>query len=104
MHVLRLRLLTKQSDETEINRRFHAVSHLHNVMTREAVRRLNRLKQDPDYQKAKAVYGSVISTAEENRTDDEKRIMKDAVEAMNDCTEKYGLTKQANGMNLSGNR
>ena len=95
MHVLRLRLLTKQSDETEINRRFHAVSHLHNVMTREAVRRLNRLKQDPDYQKAKAVYGSVISTAEENRTDDEKRIMKDAVEAMNDCTEKYGLTKQA---------
>ena len=81
--MLRLRLKTTETDKKEIDKRFRIVAHFHNVMVKEAIRRLNRLKQDADYQNAKKTYKSVVS--KQNRTADEKKLFSEAKKAMNDC-------------------
>ena len=91
MHVLRLRLKTTETDKKEIDKRFRIVAHLHNVMVKEAIRRLNRLKQDSDYQNAKETYKSVIS--KQNRTADERRQLSEAKKTMKDCISRYSLKK-----------
>ena len=100
MHVLRLRLKTTETDKKEIDKRFRIVAHLHNVMVKEAIRRLNRLKQDSDYQNAKETYKSVIS--KQNRTADERRQLSEAKKTMKDCISRYSLKK--NDFRFYGNR
>ena len=41
MHTVRLLLDTTKYDEYIINRRFHAVSHIHNVLVKHAMKLLN---------------------------------------------------------------
>ena len=44
MHTLRLKLKTTEADEYNIERRFRAISYVHNILVRECIRRLNRMK------------------------------------------------------------
>ena len=60
MHTFRLKLKTTEADEYNIERRFRAISRVHNILVRECIRRLNRLKQDLSYRVAKAEYAQII--------------------------------------------
>ena len=50
MHVLELPLKTTKYDNYLLNRRFHAISHIHNVCVKYMKKRLGKLKFDKDYQ------------------------------------------------------
>ena len=65
MHILRLPLKTTKYAEQILERRFHMISHLHNVMVRQAKERLIRLKYDREYALAKK---RVRRTAEKDQT------------------------------------
>ena len=56
MHTLTLRLLTTKYDCQVMEKRFHAVSHIHNVMVKHAKKLLKRLKHDKEYQTLKTEY------------------------------------------------
>lgn len=49
MHTVRLKLKTTAYDEFVIDRRFHALSHIHNVLVKHARKALARLEHDQEY-------------------------------------------------------
>jgi len=49
MHTVRLLLATTKYDEQIINKRFHAVSHIHNVLVKHARKCLKKLSCDKEY-------------------------------------------------------
>ena len=93
MHTLRLKLKTTEADEYNIERRFRAASRVHNILVRECIRRLNRLKQDPNYRAAKAEYAQIMQKKDRN-ADDELRL-RELGSIINDCVQKYGLSRSA---------
>ena len=56
MHTLRLKLITTESDRAELEKRFAAMCKCHNVLVKRAVKLLNRLDHDKEYQKMKTEY------------------------------------------------
>ena len=60
MHTVRLLLATTRYDETVIEKRFHAISHIHNVIVKHAQKRLKRLSYDAEYQSLKAEYKKLL--------------------------------------------
>lgn len=86
MHTLRLKLKTTQTDERIFEKRFHALSHVHNVMVKHAKKLLNALSHDQTYQDLKKQYLELAQkeklTTEERKqkkqlSDEMKRIRKD---------------------------
>ena len=93
MHTLRLKLKATEADEYNIERRFRAISRVHNILVRECIRRLNRLKQDLNYHAAKAEYAQIMQKKDRG-TDDESRL-KILGSVLNECIQKYGLTAES---------
>jgi len=60
MHTLRLLLNTTEYDESVIDKRFHALSHIHNVMVKRARKLLIRLQHDKTYQAYLSEYKELI--------------------------------------------
>ena len=56
MYTVTLLLNTTKYDEQQIERRFHALSHIHNVCVKHAISLLQRLKFDKEYQECLAKY------------------------------------------------
>lgn len=50
MHTVQLPLMTTKQDSYEIDRRFHAISHIHNVLVKHVRKFLCRLSHDRGYQ------------------------------------------------------
>ena len=56
MHTIRFKLETTSYDEQTMEKRFHALSHVHNVMVKHAKKRLKKLQFHAEYQEWKKQY------------------------------------------------
>lgn len=73
MHTLQLPLKTTSYDNHQIERRFHAVSHIHNVTVKHAIKLMNQLKRDKAYCSYLSEYASIkkkekLSSADKKTT------------------------------------
>lgn len=50
MHTMRLLLVTTKNDKTELNKRFVAMTHIHNVLVKHGIEQMSSLKEDIEYQ------------------------------------------------------
>ena len=71
MHTVQLPLMTTKQDSYEINRRFHAISHIHNVLVKHVRKLLCRLSHDKEYQEWLAAY--ILLKNQEKRDREWKR-------------------------------
>ena len=60
MHTVRLGLYTTKHDCQILEKRFHAICHIHNVMVKHARALLIRLKYDKEFQCLKSEYSELI--------------------------------------------
>lgn len=93
MHTLRLKLKATEADKYNIECRFRAISHVHNILVRECIRRLNRLKQDLNYRAAKDEYAQIMQKKDRGIDDESK--LKILGSVLNECIQKYGLTAES---------
>ena len=87
MHVVRLLLKTTTSDERELEKRFYAISHIHNVLVKHARTLIKRLRHDPDYTIYYREYTDLLKSAQ---TSDKAR-KKELSRLMNDIRISMGL-------------
>jgi len=93
MHTVRLLLDTTKYDEYIINRRFHAVSHIHNVLVKHAMKLLKKLSFDTKYQNLRQQYGALLKKGELSESDEEAR--KQLSASMREILNSYGLSEFA---------
>lgn len=91
MHTVTLLLKTTAYDEQVIERRFRAVSHIHNVCVKHAIKLLTRLGHDHEYQECRDAYLELRK--KDALTKDEKARMDGLSRKMADIRKNYGLTK-----------
>ena len=60
MHTVQLLLKTSKYERHEINRRFHALAHLHNVCVKHARKCLIRLQHDKRYAELRQLYNELV--------------------------------------------
>ena len=82
MHTLQLPLKTTSYDNHQIVRRFHAVSHIHNVTVKHAIKLMNQLKHDKVYCSYLSEYASIkkkekLSSADKKRLKALSKLMSD---------------------------
>ena len=91
MHTIQLLLKTTAYDRQVLEKRFHVVSHVHNVMVKHAKKCLVSLNHDSEYLSAKSEYCSLLK---KNRLSaDEKALKKQLSAAMNTQIRKHGLSE-----------
>ena len=70
MHTVRFLLKTSNTDERIIEKRFHAISHIHNVLVKHAKKLIKKLENDREYQLLHNEYAVLLKkdrlTKEEN--------------------------------------
>lgn len=93
MHTVRLLLDTTSYDEHIIDRRFHAISHIHNVLVKHAMRLLKKLSFDIEYQALRQQYGTFLKKSE--LTKDNETIKKQTSVKMREILNAYGLSEFA---------
>ena len=95
MHTVRLLLNTTKYDEYIIDKRFHALSHIHNVMVKRARKLLIKLKHDKVYQAYLSEYKELAKKLAENKksTKSEKARKKVLSTLMSDIRLKMGLSE-----------
>ena len=82
MHTIKFPIVTGREKEKILAKGFRAMARFHNIMVREARRRLRHLQHDPEYQRLKAEYGQAAERKEE--------IGKE----LNQMTKQYGLIEK----------
>ena len=60
MHTVQLLLKTSKYERHEINRRFHALAHLHNVCVKHARKCMMRLQHDKRYAELRQLYNELV--------------------------------------------
>ena len=60
MHTVQLLLKTSKYERHEIDRRFHALAHLHNVCVKHARKCMIRLKHDKRYAELRQLYNELV--------------------------------------------
>ena len=60
MHTVQLLLKTSKSERHEIDRRFHALAHLHNVCVKHARKCMIRLQHDKRYAELRQLYNELV--------------------------------------------
>ena len=60
MHTVQLLLKTSKYERHEIDRRFHALAHLHNVCVKHASKCMIRLQHDKRYAKLRQLYNELV--------------------------------------------
>ena len=91
MHTVQLLLKTTEYDRHIMEKRFHAVSHIHNVLVSHAKKCLAGLMHDRGYLSAKAEYCALLKKDELSR--DEKSLKKQLSGILNTCIRKHGLSE-----------
>jgi len=91
MHVVRLKLLTTAYDEAILEKRFHAISHIHNVLVKHAKYSLKKLSCDKEYQSLKAEY--ILLLKKNKLSVDEKSYKKQLSSRLSDIVITYGLSE-----------
>lgn len=91
MHTVQLPLKTTAYDRQVMEKRFHAVSHVHNVLVKHAKKCLVSLNHDSEYLSAKSEYCSLLK--KNKLSADEKVLKKQLSAAMNTQIRKHGLSE-----------
>lgn len=91
MHTVRLLLSTTEYDEQVMEKRFHAVSHIHNVLVKHANKCLKRLYYDKEYLALKAEYTNILKKKKLSK--EEKTHNKQISQRMTDIIRSYGLSE-----------
>lgn len=91
MHTARLLLSTTEYDEQVLDKRFHAVSHIHNVLVKHAKKCLKRLSCDKEYQALKAEYSALLKKNKLSK--DDKVYKKQLSQRMTDIIRSYDLSE-----------
>ena len=60
MHTVQLLLKTSKYERHEIDRRFHALAHLHNVCVKHARKCMIRLQHDKRYAELRQLYNELV--------------------------------------------
>ena len=63
MHTVQLLLKTSKYERHEIDRRFHALAHLHNVCVKHARKCMIRLQHDKRYAELRQLYNCLLYTS-----------------------------------------
>ena len=92
MHTVRLRLKTTEYDDYEINRCFHAISHIHNVLVKRAKYLFKKLKHHDEYQACLNEYIGLLKKTKRSRADNSRK--KELSVRMNEIRKELGLTEQ----------
>lgn len=91
MYTVRLLLATTKYDEQIINKRFHAVSHIHNVLVKHSKKCLKKLSCDKEYQSLKAEYSAILK---KNKISKEERAYKKQISRrMAEIVKGHGLSE-----------
>lgn len=93
MHVVQLKLNTTKYDKQEIDKRFHAVTHIHNVLVKHTKKLLHQLDVNKEYLSLKQEY-MVILKKEKLSSEDNKR-KKELALQMNAIRKDMGLSEYA---------
>lgn len=91
MHTVRLLLATTEYDKQILDKRFHAVSHIHNVLVKHAKKCLTRLFHDNEYQSLKAQYTMLLKKSKLSK--DEKTYKNMLSKRMTDIIRSYDLSE-----------
>ena len=93
MHTVQLLLKTTEYDCQVMEKRFHAVSHVHNVLVKHAKWCLKRLGHDKAYQSAKADYCTLLKKDEDKLSKNEKTLKKELSKTMKTHLLQHGLSE-----------
>ena len=91
MYTVRLLLSTTEYDKQILDKRFHAVSHIHNVLVKHARKRLKKLSCDKEYQSLKTEYSILLKKNKLSK--DDKAYKKQLSQRMTDIIRAYGLSE-----------
>ncbi len=91
MHTIRFKLETTAYHEEALEKRFHALSHVHNVMVKHAKKLLKQLKFHKGYQEFRRQY-SQLKEDKEMPTEEKQRRREQLSGAMKEIRKKMGLS------------
>ena len=91
MHTVQLLLKTSKYERHEIDRRFHALAHLHNVCVKHARKCMIRLQHDKRYAELRQLYNELVK--KEKMSKEEKSQKKKLAKQLAACRTKQGLSK-----------
>ena len=93
MHTIQLLLKTTEYDRQIIEKRFHAVSHVHNVLVKHAKKCLKRLNSDKEYLSKRAQYRTLLK--KETLSKDERLLKKQLSDSLKVYLKRYDLSEYA---------
>ena len=91
MHTVQLLLKTSKYERHEIDRRFHALAHLHNVCVKHARECMIRLQHDKRYAELRQLYNELVK--KEKMSKEEKSQKKKLAKQLAACRTEQGLSK-----------
>ena len=91
MHTVQLLLKTSKYERHEIDRRFRALAHLHNVCVKHARKCMIRLQHDKRYAELRQLYNELVK--KEKMSKEEKSQKKKLAKQLAACRTKQGLSK-----------
>ena len=91
MHTVQLLLKTAKYERLEIDRRFHALAHLHNVCVKHARKCMIRLQHDKRYAELRQLYNELVK--KEKMSKEEKSQKKKLAKQLAACRTEQGLSK-----------
>ena len=91
MHTVQLLLMPSEYDKRILNKRFHALSHVHNVLVKYGRKCLSRLSRDPKYLSLREEY--VLLLKKKTISDPEKARKKQLSLELTMITRSYGLSE-----------
>ena len=91
MHTVQLLLKTSKYERHEIERRFRALAHLHNVCVKHARKCMIRLRHDKRYAELKQLYNELVK--KEKMSKEEKSQKKKLAKQLAACRIEQGLSK-----------
>ena len=93
MHTVQLILRPAEYEKAVINKRFHAVSHIHNVCVKHARKLLMRLDHDKEYQSWRSEYCKLLKQKKLSKADRTRRL--ELLKQMSARRQEIGLSKWA---------
>ena len=91
MHTVQLLLKISKYERHEIDRRFHALAHLHNVCVKHARKCMIRLQHDKRYAELRQLYNELVK--KEKMSKEEKSQKKKLAKQLAACRTEQGLSK-----------
>lgn len=93
MHSVQLILKPTEYEKSVIDKRFHAVSHIHNVCVKHAKKLLMQLDHDNEYQSWRSEYGALLKQKKLSKTDRMRKL--ELSKQMSARRQEIGLSKWA---------